>query len=268
MNQPVPVQKVLCANRGEIAIRVFRACSELGIRTVAIYSDEDRVNEHRHKADEAYLVGRGKRPVEAYLGIEEILEVAESAGADAIHPGYGFLSENGDFAEACEHRGIRFIGPRPSVVRLMGDKVAAKTLAQKVGVPVVPGITLEGPEPDVVRAARAFFEKNGTVLVKAAHGGGGRGMRVVRLATDIESAIASARSESKLAFGSPAVFLEKYLDRVRHIEVQILGDHHGNLVHVHERDCSVQRRYQKLVEIAPAPNLSDRARRKLFDAAL
>ncbi|HZJ53927.1 MAG TPA: pyruvate carboxylase [Myxococcaceae bacterium] len=268
MNRPVPLQKVLCANRGEVAIRVFRACSELGIRTVAIYSDEDRVNEHRHKADEAYLIGRGKRPVEAYLGIEEILEVAESAGVDAIHPGYGFLSENGDFAEACEHRGIRFVGPRPSVVRLMGDKVAAKSLAQKVGVPVVPGITLEGPEPEVVKAARAFFEKNGTVLVKAAHGGGGRGMRVILQGADIESAIASARSESKLAFGSPAVFLEKYLDPVKHIEVQILGDQHGNLVHLHERDCSVQRRYQKLIEIAPAPNLSDRARRKLFDAAL
>ncbi|MGZ6162415.1 MAG: pyruvate carboxylase [Myxococcaceae bacterium] len=268
MNRIVPLHKVLCANRGEIAIRVFRACSELGIRTVAIYSDEDRVNEHRHKADEAYLIGRGKRPVEAYLGIEEILDVALASGAEAIHPGYGFLSENGDFAEACERRGVRFIGPRPSVVRLMGDKVAAKALARKVGVPVVPGITLEGPEQEVVRAARAFHAKNGPVLVKAAHGGGGRGMRVVREAGDMEGAIAAARSESKLAFGSPAVFLEKYLDRVRHIEVQILGDQHGSVVHVHERDCSVQRRYQKLIEIAPAPNLPDRVRRKLFDAAL
>ncbi|HSP20143.1 MAG TPA: biotin carboxylase N-terminal domain-containing protein, partial [Myxococcaceae bacterium] len=211
MNRPVPLQKVLCANRGEIAIRVFRACNELGIRTVAIYSDEDRVNEHRHKADEAYLIGRGKRPVEAYLGVEEILDVAQASGADAIHPGYGFLSENGDFAEACERRGVRFIGPRPSVVRLMGDKVAAKTLAQKVGVPVVPGITLEGAEQEVVRDARAFQEKNGPVLVKAAHGGGGRGMRVVRQAADMEAAIGAARSESKLAFGSPAVFLERYL---------------------------------------------------------
>ncbi|MGZ3447442.1 MAG: ATP-binding protein, partial [Myxococcaceae bacterium] len=218
--------------------------------------------------DEAYLIGRGKRPVEAYLGIEEILDVALASGAEAIHPGYGFLSENGDFAEACQRRGVRFIGPRPSVVRLMGDKVAAKALAQKVGVPVVPGITLEGPEQEVVRAARAFHAKNGPVLVKAAHGGGGRGMRVVREAGDMEGAIAAARSESKLAFGSPAVFLEKYLDRVRHIEVQILGDQHGNVVHVHERDCSVQRRYQKLIEIAPAPNLPDRVRRKLFDAAL
>ncbi len=268
MSRPVPLQKVLCANRGEIAIRVFRACSELGVRTVAIYSDEDRVNEHRHKADEAYLVGRGKRPVEAYLGIEEILDVAQAAGADAIHPGYGFLSENGDFAEACERRGIRFIGPRPAVVRLMGDKVAAKALARSVGVPVVPGITLDGSDDEVVRAARAFHERNGPVLVKAAHGGGGRGMRVVRQSQEVESAIAAARSESRLAFGSPAVFLEKYLDRVRHVEVQILGDQHGNLVHAHERDCSVQCRYQKVIEIAPAPNLPDRTRRQLFDAAL
>ncbi|MBF5043452.1 MULTISPECIES: pyruvate carboxylase [Myxococcaceae] len=263
------LQKVMCANRGEIAIRVFRACNELGIRTVAIYSDEDRTSEHRHKADEAYLVGRGKRPVAAYLGIDDILDIAQRAGVDAIHPGYGFLSENADFAEACERRGIRFIGPRPDVVRLMGDKVAAKTLAQKVGVPVVPGITLEGPEAEVTAAAQRFFtEYGGPVLVKAAHGGGGRGMRVVREQKDIAEAIAAARSESRGAFGSEVVFLEKFLERVRHIEVQVLGDLQGQLVHLHERDCSVQRRHQKVIEIAPAPVLAPELKRRICDAAV
>ncbi|NVJ19285.1 pyruvate carboxylase [Myxococcus sp. AM010] len=264
-----PIQKVLCANRGEIAIRVFRACNELGIRTVAIYSDEDRTHEHRHKADEAYLVGRGKRPVEAYLGIDEILDVAVKAGVDAIHPGYGFLSENAAFAEACERRGIRFIGPRSDVVRTMGDKVAAKGLAEACGVPVVPGVTLEGDDAHVLEQARAFFAKHGgPVLVKAAHGGGGRGMRVVREAQELEDALASARSEAKSAFGSSAVFLERFLEHVRHIEVQVLGDLHGNLVHLHERDCSVQRRHQKVIEIAPAPNLAPAVKDALCDAAV
>ncbi|MGO9830774.1 MAG: pyruvate carboxylase [Myxococcaceae bacterium] len=263
-----PLKKVMCANRGEIAIRVFRACNELGIRTVAIYSDEDRVNEHRHKADEAYRVGHGKRPVEAYLGIEEILDVAQAAGVDAIHPGYGFLSENADFADACERRGVRFIGPRPAVVRLMGDKVAAKRLAERVGVGVVPGTSLEGTEQEMLAAARRFFERNGPVMVKAAHGGGGRGMRVVRKLEELEHSLAAARSESQLAFGSPVVFLEAFLERVRHLEVQILGDLQGNLVHLHERDCSVQRRQQKVIEIGPAPNVTDSVREKLFDSAL
>src|SRR5476649_2114702 len=242
-----PIRKLLCANRGEIAIRVFRACNELGIRTVAIYSDEDRLHEHRHKADEAYVVGRGKRPVEAYLGIDEILDIAQESGADAIHPGYGFLSENPAFARACAERGIRFVGPSPEVVALMGDKVQAKAAAVKAGVPVLPGITLDGTE--VIQHARAFFRENAPILVKAANGGGGRGMRVVREEAQIEEAIASARSESKAAFGSEEVFLEKYLTRVRHIEVQIIGDLHGNLVHLGERDCSVQRRHQKVIEI-------------------
>ncbi|QSQ15681.1 pyruvate carboxylase [Myxococcus landrumensis] len=264
-----PIQKVLCANRGEIAIRVFRACNELGIRTVAIYSDEDRTHEHRHKADEAYRVGHGKRPVEAYLGIEEILDVAVRAGVDAIHPGYGFLSENALFAEACERRGIRFIGPSSAVVRTMGDKVAAKQLAKQVGVPTVPGTTLEGDDTRVLAQAREFFaEHGGPVLVKAAHGGGGRGMRVVREEKDLEAALASARSEAQSAFGSSAVFLEKFLEKVRHIEVQLLGDLHGNLVHLHERDCSVQRRHQKVIEIAPAPNLSAALKHAICDAAV
>src|SRR3954471_23257755 len=196
-----PIRKLMCANRGEIAIRVFRACNELGIRTVAIYSDEDRLHEHRHKADEAYVVGRGKRPVEAYLGIQEILDVAQAAGADAIHPGYGFLSENPDFARACKERGVRFVGPSPEVVALMGDKVQAKACAIKAGVPVVPGITLEGHPKDVLARAERFFAENAPVLVKAANGGGGRGMRVVREADKLEEALAQARSESKAAFG-------------------------------------------------------------------
>src|SRR5262249_1185570 len=212
-------RKVLCANRGEIAIRVFRACNELGVRTVAIYSEEDRVHEHRHKADEAYLVGRGKRPVEAYLGIGEILDVAQRAGADAIHPGYGFLSENPELARACASRGIRFIGPTPEVLALMGDKIVAKEVAAKAGVPVIPGITLDVLGPKALARARDFFARHGPILVKAAHGGGGRGMRVVRDLTELEEGIAQARSESKLAFGSEVVFLEKYLERVRHIEV-------------------------------------------------
>jgi pyruvate carboxylase len=259
---------VLCANRGEIAIRIFRACNELGIATVAIYSEEDRTHEHRHKADEAYLVGRGKRPVEAYLGIDEIIDIAQQARADAVHPGYGFLSENWEFAAACEARGLRFIGPRPETVRLMGDKITAKESAVSAGVPVVPGITLEGPESTAMERAREFFDAHGLVLVKAAHGGGGRGMRLVREAAGLEAAIAEARSESKLAFGSSVVFLEKFLERARHIEVQILGDSAGNLVHLYERDCSVQRRHQKLIEIGPAPNLSEALRSRICADAL
>jgi len=260
------LKKVLCANRGEIAIRIFRACNELGIRTVAIYSEEDRVHEHRHKADEAYLVGKGKRPVDAYLGIDEILDVAQRAGVDAIHPGYGFLSENPAFARACEERRVRFVGPTAGVVALMGDKLQAKQLAVHAGVPVVPGIELSGP--DSLDCARKFFADHAPILVKAAHGGGGRGMRVVREPAKLEEALAQARSESKSAFGSEVVFLEKFLEKVRHIEVQILGDLHGNIVHLHERDCSVQRRHQKIIEIAPAPNLAPAQRNRICADAL
>jgi pyruvate carboxylase len=264
-----PIKKLLCANRGEIAIRVFRACNELSIRTVAIYSEEDRVHEHRHKADEAYLVGRGKRPVDAYLGIDEILDVAERSNVDAIHPGYGFLSENAEFARACIKRGIRFVGPNPDVIAMMGDKVAAKALAQKAGVPCVPGATLSGDAAAITKQARAFFEHHGgPLLVKAANGGGGRGMRVVRTLDEVEPALLSARSESLAAFGSDVVFLEKFLEKVRHIEVQLLGDQHGQLVHLFERDCSVQRRHQKLIEIAPAPSLAPALRDRICAAAL
>jgi pyruvate carboxylase len=264
----VSLRKVLCANRGEIAIRIFRACNELGIRTVGIYSEEDRVSEHRHKSDEAYLVGRGKRPIDAYLGIEEILDVARQCGADAIHPGYGFLSENPAFARACEQRGVRFIGPRSEVVALMGDKMEAKALAVKAGVPVVPGVELRGPAEEQIRAARAFISEHGATLIKAAHGGGGRGMRVVKETGELEEALDRARSESKLAFGSEVVFVEKWLPKVRHIEVQILGDQHGNVIHLFERDCSVQRRHQKVIEIAPAPNIDGELRDRICADAL
>lgn len=264
----VPLRKVLCANRGEIAIRIFRACNELGIRAVAVFSEEDRVHEHRHKADEAYLVGRGKKPVEAYLDSAEILRVAKLCGADAIHPGYGFLSENPEFARAVEATGLRWIGPRPEVVAQMGDKTAARRLAESCGVPVVPGVELSGDGPEVLAQARAFFAAHAPVLIKAAHGGGGRGMRVVREEAQLEEALESARRESRASFGSALVFLEKFLPRVRHIEVQLLGDTHGNLVHLYERDCSVQRRHQKVIEIAPAPRLDPALRARICADAL
>ena len=266
-----PFHKVLCANRGEIAIRIFRGCSELSVRTVAIFSAEDAPHQHRFKADEAYLVGDGKKPVDAYLGIDEILDIASRARVDAIHPGYGFLSENADFADACRKRGIAFIGPRGDVIRLLGDKVMARKKAEAAGVPVVPGMTLEldGPGRDeALQRAREFHAAHAPVLVKAAHGGGGRGMRIVGPDQSLEDAIHQASSEAHAAFGSATVFLEKFLQRVRHIEVQVLGDLHGNLVHLGDRDCSVQRRHQKLIEIAPAPNLPERVRKRIHADAL
>ena len=259
-----PFHKLLCANRGEIAIRVFRACSELGIRTVAVFSDEDATNQHRYKADESYLIGRGKTPVAAYLGGDEILAVAKKAKVDAIHPGYGFLSENPSFAAAVRAAGIAFIGPRAEVIAGLGDKVLARNEAQRLGIPTVPGRELPTDEAEAIAAVEAFFAANGTTIFKAAHGGGGRGMRVVEDRKDLVPFLRQARSESLAAFGSPVVFVEKYLPRVRHIEVQVLGDQHGDVVHLHERDCSVQRRHQKVVEIAPAPNLADGVRQALF----
>ncbi len=261
-------RKILCANRGEIAIRVFRACSELGIKTVAIFSEEDRHQQHRYKADEAYLVGKSLSPIAAYLGGDEILDVAVKARVDAIHPGYGFLSENPEFAAACQQRGVVFIGPRPEAMRDLGDKVLARELAHKVGVRTVPGLDVDISHPAGRDAAHAFFGKHAPVIIKAAHGGGGRGMRVVRQESDLEAAIEAASREAKAAFGSGFVFLEKLLERVRHIEVQILGDVAGNFVHLHERDCSVQRRHQKVIEIAPAPNLAEHVRRRIHEDAL
>ncbi len=258
--------KVMAANRGEIAIRIFRACIELGIKTVAIYSEEDRISLHRYKADESYLIGKGKGPIDAYLGIDEIIDLARKKGVDAIHPGYGFLSENPHFAEACEQAGIAFIGPNADIQRKLGDKVSARKVAIEAGVPVVPGtdepITTE--EEALLFAAKAGYP----IMIKAAAGGGGRGMRVARNHKELVEGLKSASSEARAAFGNPAVFLEKFIENPKHIEVQILGDKHGNIVHFYDRDCSVQRRHQKVVEIAPSPGLSPARRKDVCGYAL
>lgn len=257
---------LMAANRSEIAIRIFRAATELGMRTVAIYAQEDRFGIHRFKADEAYLVGTGKGPLGAYLDIEGIIALAREKGVNFIHPGYGFLSENADFAQACVDAGITFVGPRPDLLRLMGDKTAARAVAEKVGVPTLPG-TRE-PVSDRADALRRARELGFPLIIKAAFGGGGRGMRVVEKAADLPTLLDEACSEAGRAFGNPAVFLEKYIRHAKHIEVQVLGDRHGNVVHLHERDCSVQRRHQKVIEVAPAVALPDAVRRALCEAAV
>ena len=266
--QTTRFRKILCANRGEIAIRVFRACAELDIRTVAIYSEEDRHHQHRYKADEAYVVGRGRTPIGAYLAMDEILDIAEQCGAQAIHPGYGFLAENAAFAVACNKRGIQFIGPRPETILRLGDKIKARELAESAGVPVVPGMTLDSGNPQSMVQAEEFKARHAPVIVKAAHGGGGRGMRVAQAGDSLTDAIREASSEAISSFGNAEVFLEKYLPMVSHVEVQILGDLKGNVIHLHERDCSVQRRHQKVIEIAPAPNLGATLCQRLHDDAL
>jgi pyruvate carboxylase len=248
-----PIRKLLAANRSEIAVRIFRAGTELGLRTVALFAQEDRFCLHRYKADEAYLVGQGQGPVAAYLDIPGIIGLAKENGIDAIHPGYGFLSENADFARACEAAGIVFVGPRSELLEMMGDKTAARALAKKIGVPVLPGTEEPVADRD---AALAIAKSIGfPLIIKAAFGGGGRGMRVVHRAADLASLLDEAQGEAGRAFGNPAVFLEKYIPRAKHIEVQILGDKHGNVLHLHERDCSVQRRHQKVVEVAPSHGL-------------
>jgi pyruvate carboxylase len=260
------IRSLLVANRSEIAIRVMRAASEMGIRTVAIYSNEDRFALHRFKADESYLVGAGKKPIQAYLDIDDIIRVAKEAHVDAIHPGYGFLSENPDFAEACAAAGIVFIGPKPEVMRLLGNKVSARELAEKAGVPVVPAT---GALPyDLAGAQKLAAAVGYPLMLKASWGGGGRGMRVVETEADLGPAMEVARREAKAAFGNDEVYLEKLVRRARHVEVQVIGDTHGNLVHAFERDCSVQRRNQKVVERAPAPYLEESRRAELCGAAL
>lgn len=261
-----PFRKVLVANRGEIAIRIFRACTELGLRTVAIYSEQDSTSLHRYKADEAYLVGAGKGPIEAYLDIDGIIEIAKRNDVDAIHPGYGFLAENAEFARRCEAAGITFIGPRPEQIEIFGDKVKARQLAKSCGVPIIPGT--EEPIEHLQDALRFAKTHGYPVIIKAAAGGGGRGMRIVRTPAELEQAYERARSEARSAFGNPAVYLEKYLERPKHIEVQILGDAYGNLVHLYERDCSIQRRHQKLVEVAPSLSLAPELREAICDAAV
>jgi pyruvate carboxylase len=252
-------KKLLVANRSEIAIRVFRAATELGMRTVAVYAEEDRLSIHRFKADEAYLVG-------AYLDIAGIVALAKEKGVDYIHPGYGFLAENADFAQACQDAGITFVGPRPELLRLMGDKVAARDLARQIGVPILPGT--DEPVEDRAEALKIAKEIGFPLMIKAAFGGGGRGMRAVTRASDLADLLDEARGEAGRAFGNPAVFLEKYIPRAKHIEVQVLGDRHGHALHLHERDCSVQRRHQKVVEIAPSVGLEPRVRRELCEAAV
>ncbi|MEJ9151875.1 pyruvate carboxylase [Bacillus smithii] len=260
------IEKVLVANRGEIAIRVFRACTELNIRTVAIYSKEDSGSYHRYKADEAYLVGEGKKPIDAYLDIEGILEIAKNAEVDAIHPGYGFLSENIEFARRCEEEGIIFIGPRTEHLDMFGDKVKARKQAQRAGIPVIPGS--DGPVSGY-EEIEAFGEKYGyPIIIKAALGGGGRGMRIVHSSEEVKEAYERAASEAKAAFGSSEVYVEKFVQNPKHIEVQILGDKEGNIIHLYERDCSVQRRHQKVVEVAPCVSLSDELREKICEAAV
>ncbi|MAS12555.1 MAG: pyruvate carboxylase [Nitratireductor sp.] len=266
------IKKILVANRSEIAIRVFRAANELDIRTVAIWAEEDKYSLHRFKADESYQVGRGPHlerdlgPIESYLSIDEVIRVAKLSGADAIHPGYGLLSESPEFAEACAENGIVFIGPKPETMRRLGNKVAARNLAVEVGVPVVPAT--EPLPDDMEEVARMAEEVGFPVMLKASWGGGGRGMRVIRSREDLEHEVTEAKREAKAAFGKDEVYLEKLVERARHVEVQVLGDTHGNAVHLFERDCSIQRRNQKVVERAPAPYLNDEKRAELCGYAL
>jgi pyruvate carboxylase len=259
------INKLLVANRGEIAIRILRAASELRITTVAVYSFEDRYSLHRYKADESYQIGEDTEPLKPYLDIEELISLAKLKKADAIHPGYGFLSENVHFAQRCKEEGIIFVGPRPDVMQRLGNKVAAKIVADEIGIPTIPDSRLAFEQLDL---ALSEAEKIGyPIMLKAASGGGGRGMRVLRSADDLKKSFVDARAEAMKSFGDDTVFLEKFIETPKHIEVQLLGDQYGNLVHLFERDCSVQRRFQKVVEVAPS-NLPETTRQKLFDYAI
>ena len=253
-------EKVLIANRGEIALRIHRACREMGIRTVAVHSQADENAMHVRLADEAICIGPPSA-THSYLNIPAIVSAAEISGADAIHPGYGFLSENANFAEIVGDHGITFIGPKPEHIRVMGDKIEAKRTARSLGIPCVPGS--EG-ELETAKDALATAKKIGyPVLIKAASGGGGRGMKVARSESELEQAYSTARAEAKAAFGDDAVYMEKYLDKPRHIEIQVMCDSHGNVAHLGERDCSLQRRHQKVLEESPSPALNDRDREKI-----
>ncbi|SME98593.1 pyruvate carboxylase [Xaviernesmea oryzae] len=268
----MPISKILVANRSEIAIRVFRAANELGIKTVAIWAEEDKLSLHRFKADESYQVGRGPHlsrdlgPIESYLSIPEVIRVAKLSGADAIHPGYGLLSESPEFVEACNDAGITFIGPTAETMRQLGNKVAARNLAISVGVPVVPAT--EPLPDDMAEVAKMAAAIGYPVMLKASWGGGGRGMRVIRSEADLAREVTEAKREAMAAFGKDEVYLEKLVERARHVESQILGDTHGNVVHLFERDCSIQRRNQKVVERAPAPYLTEAQRQELAGYSL
>jgi len=258
-------KKVLIANRGEIAVRIIKACQEMGIKTVAIYSDVDKNAIHVQLADESINLG-DPTPSESYLNIQKIIKIAKDTGSEAIHPGYGFLAENPDFAQSCKDVGIKFIGPSSKVISLMGDKIAAKTTMEKAGVPVIPGY--HGLKQDDETLIKEGKKIGFPLLVKATAGGGGKGMRIVHSENLLEQSIESAKRESKSAFGDDSVFLEKYLDKPRHIEFQILADEHGNVIHLFERECSVQRRHQKIIEETPSPVMTPELRDKMGKAAV
>jgi acetyl-CoA carboxylase biotin carboxylase subunit len=253
-------KKILIANRGEVALRIIFACRELGIKTVAVYSEADENSLHVRFADEDVRIGPA-RSADSYLNVPAVISAAEITGADAIHPGYGFLSESAYLAEVCEACHIKFIGPDPQVIRLMGDKARARRVMKKAGVPVLPGS--DGPIESEDKALKLAKEIGYPVIVKATAGGGGRGMRVVRAAGELPHAVKTAQREAEAAFGVPDVYIEKYVESPRHIEFQILGDHHGSVVHLGERECSIQRRHQKLLEESPSPGLSEKMRRKM-----
>ncbi|MDQ7038469.1 MAG: acetyl-CoA carboxylase biotin carboxylase subunit [Aquificota bacterium] len=257
-------KKVLVANRGEVALRIIRACKELGIRTVAVYSEADVKALYVKKADEAYLIPGD--PVRAYLDYVRIVDLARQVGAEAIHPGYGFLAENADFARYCRKRGIVFIGPTPEQIEMFGDKVKAKRIMKEAGLPVVPGA--DEPVKSLEDAKHAAKEIGFPLMLKAAYGGGGRGMRVVRSEEELERSFESAFREAETFFGKGDLFIERYLDNPKHIEVQVLGDRYGNIIHLGERDCSIQRRHQKLIEIAPSPALDQELRMRILGSAV
>jgi acetyl-CoA carboxylase biotin carboxylase subunit len=258
-------KKILIANRGEIATRVIWACKELGVRTVAIYSEADRDSLHVRFADESYCIGPPPSP-KSYLNIPQVISAAEVSNVDAIHPGYGFLAENAYFAEVCEACNIKFIGPSPESIKLMGDKAQARAAMKAAGVPIIPGY--DGVIEDEGEAARIADQIGYPLIIKASAGGGGRGMRVVRSRDELIESLPAAQQEAQLAFSNPAVYFEKYIETARHIEIQVLGDEHGNIVHLGERECSIQRRHQKLIEESPSPALTPELRRTMGDLAV
>lgn len=258
-------RKILIANRGEISLRVIRACKELGIKSVAIYSEADRDSLHVRFADEAICIGPAPSK-ESYLNIPRIIAAAEITGADAIHPGYGFLSENADFSEICESSGIKFIGPSPEMIRAMGDKAMAKETMRKAGVPVVPGS--DGTISELSDAIDIAEEIGYPVMIKATAGGGGKGMRIAHDRNELERFFTVARNEAESAFGNPEVYLEKYIEEPHHVEIQVFGDQYGNVIHIGERDCSIQRRHQKLIEESPSPIVDEELRERMGEAAV
>jgi len=259
------IKKILIANRGEIAIRIMRACREMGIATVAVYSEIDRSAQHVRYADEAYLLGPAPAN-ESYLVIDKIIDIALKCGAEAIHPGYGFLAENPEFAEAASRHQIKFIGPKPETIRLLGDKMAARTTIKQAGVPIVPGI--QRPINSINEAHHIAEQIGYPVLLKAAAGGGGKGMRIVKSPSELDQLYRTARSEAKSAFGDDRVYIEKYLENPRHVEIQILADNQGNVIHLGERECSIQRRHQKVIEESPSPVVDEKMRQQMGETAI